>query len=194
MLLLPLAAAAGAVLGWCRGGRLGRLAGLRLRTPILVWSAVAVQAWLGVTGSMAWPFAGRFPALVLTYLAVGLWLAINARAHPALALAFAILAAGWFLNVAAIVANGGMPVSRPAMAAVGIPPDTPIDEGNLGKHRPAEESTTLPWLGDVIPVPPLASVISVGDVLMAVGVAIGLVRAMEVPAEPEILVLPEPVM
>ncbi len=71
MLLFPLAAVLGPVSGMCRGGRFRRLAAVRLRAPVLVWTAVAIQTGLGMTGRTAWPFGGRFGILLATYLAVG---------------------------------------------------------------------------------------------------------------------------
>ena len=172
MLLFPLAALVGAALGGRRGDRLGRVGGVRLRGSALIWLAVILQIWLGTTGSMAWPLGGRSAVLVGTYLMVGAWLVLNAVGNTGLRLAFAVLGTGWALNAAAIVPNHGMPVSRSAMAASGMAPDLALGQGQLGKHVEATPSTALAWLGDVIPVPVLDSVISIGDVVMSVGIAL----------------------
>jgi hypothetical protein len=40
------------------------------------------------------------------------------------------------------------------------------------KHEIAGPDTVLPFLGDVIPLPYLSRIISVGDVVLAIGIAI----------------------
>jgi hypothetical protein len=45
-----------------------------------------------------------------------------------------------------------------------------VDQGHLWKHVPATAETEVAWLGDVIPVAPARSVISVGDVFLLGGV------------------------
>ena len=175
MLLFPLAALVGAALGGRRGDRLGRVGGLRLRGFALVWLAVGLQVWLGTTGSMAWPLGGRSAVLVATYGMLGVWLVLNAVANTGLRLAFAVVGSGWALNAAAIVPNDGMPVSSSAMAASGMATDLAVDQGHLGKHVEATPSTTLAWLGDVIPVPALDSVLSIGDVVMSIGIVLAFV-------------------
>lgn len=181
MLLFPLAALAGAVFGRLREGRLASLGAVRLRAPALVWLAVAIQVGLGVTGPMAWPFGGRFAILVGTYLAVGAWLVANAVADVSLRVALGLLALGWLLNLAAIVPNRGMPVSSQALDSIGATDHVAVDQGHLGKHVEATPSTTLAWLGDVIPAHPLRSVISIGDLVMSAGVAVGVARSMRRP-------------
>lgn len=178
MLLFPLAALVGALFGKGRGGRLKGIGELRLRAPGLIWLAVAIQTGLGVTGAMAWPFGGRFPILLATYAAVGAWLAINAVAEIRLRLTLGLLAFGWLLNLVAIVPNRGMPVSLEALDSIGEPNRTTVDQGHFGKHVSSTRSSTFEWLGDVIPAPALQSVISVGDIVMSAGVAVGVSRSM----------------
>ncbi len=178
MLLFPLAAVVGAAVGKSRGGGLANLVSHHLRAPALVWSALAMQVWLATTSPGSWSASGRFAVVVASYVAAGVWLALNAASTRVLRWAFALLALGWLLNLAAIVPNEGMPVSVAALADSGIPGDTRVDEGHLGKHVPATSSTDLSWLGDVIPARPLHSVISIGDVVMCAGMAIGVCRSM----------------
>ncbi len=177
MLLFPLAALVGAAVGRIGRGRWATVAVLSPRATPVVWSALAIQVWLAATPPRSWPFAGRFTMLLVSYLAVGVWLAVNAVANPAFRQVFGVLALGWLLNLAAIVPNGGMPVSAAALASSGIPSGMPVNEGHFGKHVPATSSTLLPWLGDVIPARPLHSVISIGDLVMSLGIAVGAARA-----------------
>lgn len=74
-----------------------------------------------------------------------------------------LLGAGISLNLIAIVANEGMPISVPAAHVAGL--SIPAD----GLHHPMTESTHLKALVDVIPVPLFRNVYSAGDVVLAVG-------------------------
>ncbi len=87
-----------------------------------------------------------------------------------------IVFVGVALNLIAIFANGGvMPVSERAMALAGVT-DTPV-----GTHAILDSSTTLPFLSDVIPIPepyPFATVVSIGDIILTIGVFILIYRTM----------------
>lgn len=74
-----------------------------------------------------------------------------------------LLGAGISLNLIAIAANQGMPISVPAAHVAGL--SIPAD----GLHHPMTESTRVPVLVDVIPVPLFRNVYSAGDVVLAVG-------------------------
>lgn len=156
LILLVLIAAVG--LGLLFGGRVRRLAHARFRyAPVLVVALVA-QAAVGVAGPIA---------LAVSQVAPIGFLWAN-RALPGMPL----VAAGFALNAAVIVANGATPVARWALVAVGgqaVP---------AGRHRLLEESDALRFLADVIPLPPLASVVSVGDVVLAAGVGVLVVGLM----------------
>lgn len=91
-----------------------------------------------------------------------------------------LLVWGCILNFLVIAINGGMPVSPEIAAATGrvFRPDL---------LHVSTEGARLPWLGDVIPVPVLRQVISVGDALLMLGAvsapfAIALRRRSSVPA------------
>ncbi len=78
---------------------------------------------------------------------------------------------GLFLNTLVIFANGGhMPVSLPALRQAGIGGFEAIlrTKGDA-VHALLDETTRLPFLGDVIPLPPLQKVISPGDVFVLLG-------------------------
>jgi hypothetical protein len=87
-----------------------------------------------------------------------------------------IVAGGAAANLAAIVANGGfMPTSREALAVAGLEP-TEGPSNSIVLDSPA-----LAPLTDVFALPsgvPLANVFSIGDVLIAVGVALAIAAAM----------------
>ena len=174
MSLLVVALVPGLVAGWAVGGRLGRLAELHLRAPGVIFAAAALQLALVFA-----PTGLRPAGLIVSSVLVGVWLVLNAgRRTPLLAVAVGLLALGWILNLAAMIPNRGMPVSGAAMASIGAPPETDVADGSLYKHVAADRHTTLPWLGDVIPVRPLGAVVSAGDIVMAIGVALVLVGGM----------------
>jgi hypothetical protein len=170
MALFALAGLGGAAVGLVRGGRARRLLALRLRCGPLVWACLAAQVLLGATGDGPHPVV-RDVALVASYAGVGLWLALNIRGHrDGVRAGFAIVLAGWVLNVVPMALNDGMPVSTAAQQAIDAE-DQEVGEGSLWKHVPATRATRAAWLGDVIPVAPVHAVISVGDVSLLAGVA-----------------------
>jgi hypothetical protein len=78
-------------------------------------------------------------------------------------------------NLTAILANGGvMPASARALEIAGLSTDPDVFTNSAVLADPR-----LPFLGDVIPTPswlPFANVVSVGDVLIVLGVAYGIHR------------------
>jgi Family of unknown function (DUF5317) len=150
------------------GGRLGALVELRLRHGWAIFTALALQvAALDLPGLPE----GLRPVLVVASYPVGaVFLAANRRV-PGMAL----VAVGGALNLVAILANGGvMPASPSALAAAGLPLDEPGFQNSA-----AVANARLAFLGDVLYIPaswPFSNVFSVGDVLIAVGVAWGLHR------------------
>ncbi len=146
-----------------RGGSLHELAETTFRwTPLLVAGLVFQivflywdPAWLGDGGGLA--------IILLSNLSVAVWLVVN-RALPGLLIA----GIGMALNVLVITANGAMPVLERSAEAAGITQS--LEDASL-KHEPLDDDTVLPWLGDAIPVPPFKEVLSVGDVVLALGLA-----------------------
>lgn len=146
-----------------RGGSVDDLAETTFRwTPVLI-AGLVVQLvfvywdpeWLGERGGLA--------VVLASNAAVAVWLFAN-KALPGLMLA----GAGMALNVVVIAANGAMPVLERSAEAAGVARS--LEDASL-KHELLDEDTALPWLGDAIPVPPFKEVLSVGDVVLALGVA-----------------------
>jgi hypothetical protein len=80
---------------------------------------------------------------------------------------------GWILNVLPIAANGGkMPVSAWAANTA----HAGIFKGVMARHVEMSSHTHFNWLSDIIPLPRPPAIIpaamSIGDVLMAVGIFI----------------------
>ena len=156
--MLVVVVVVGALAGLARPRR-ARFAAPRL--VALVFVAAVVHA-LSVTTS------GTLHAVMLgaSILCGVLWIATQRR-H----LASVLLGIGVCLNLAVVVANGGMPVDSAALAGVGRPA-LDVTRGFLGKHVAMTADTRLAWLGDRIPVPVQHNVISIGDVLMGVAICL----------------------
>lgn len=172
------------LVGWARGGRLGRLAAMPLRWVLVLPVPFAIRAML------LHPRAGDFDWLVrwapwLQATAYGLLvlLALANRHLPG----SAALVAGTAANAVVILANGGrMPVAETAIHIAAGNETTMalarLRAGHSLTHQLLDEETRLPWLADVIPLPrpfPFPSVASAGDLLIAAALFWLVVRSME---------------
>lgn len=169
VLVVPICAVA-LVVGWLRGGRLGNLAHVTLRSSWMVLAGFAAQlllAWLTARADPA-GVAG-LPLLVLSQvLLLGfLW-------RNRLLTGMPLVLAGFLLNAVVIIANGAMPVAPAALEAVSGRPAALVP----GKHQLLGADDALPWLADVLPIPLLRTVVSVGDVVLAAGVGVLVVDLM----------------
>jgi hypothetical protein len=170
-MVLPIAVAV-AILAFRPGG-LHALSRLRLRGLALIWAAAAVQVVRVTDQSWAAAFleyrGGALPvvlmwALGVTFVAVNL-VSLSRRMR----VGFGMFAVGSTLNTLVIVLNGGMPFSGRAARRAGLPEQVIAETGTRYHQTSAE--TTAASLGDVIPVPLLQKVVSVGDVLLFVGIS-----------------------
>lgn len=169
MILVVTTIALGALLGYLFGGRLERLAHVDFAGVWLVGVAVALQIVLAVLARLDLGGSG-YPLLLASHLALLAFMARN-RQLPGMPLLFV----GFLLNAVVIAANGAMPVDPEALAAVSSEPVADIPPG---KHRLLEDSDRLGFLADVVPLRPLRTVVSVGDIVMAAGAAVFMVGAM----------------
>lgn len=151
------------LVSYARGGRLRRIPDAPLRWTWLLFAGVLLQAGVDLAaGRGILPDAGLLGwlLLALSQLLVVVFLATNWQLPGVL-----LAATGLALNAIVMAANGAMPVDPIAIQALGIegaqvPP---------GKHTLLTEETHLPWLADIWPLPPLRSIISIGDVVLAAG-------------------------
>lgn len=181
---------AGLVLGVAAGyavrGRLRHLtANVRFPWVWLVYAVLAAQVFLGY-GRASWLTGDvKLAILLSSYGVLIVWLIVVAIKHPSwLRAAFGVIASGTLMNVVAIAPNRGIPVSRWAMEAAGATVPSGVANRFAVKHVFAGPDTVLNWLGDVIPVPPLRDVISIGDVVIGLGVALVVAAGMRMRPSP----------
>lgn len=163
----------GLALGLLNGGHLDHISWVRLRWPALVFLAVLVRY-----GAEALLTRGFEPALAIqpvllvgasAILLAGLW---ANRRLPGMAIAFVGVAS----NAVVLALNGGrMPIWQPSLTAAGFTPAdvSPAIHSILPATLDASFLAHLGPFADVIPIPlPLvANVASIGDVLIAFGLA-----------------------
>ena len=165
MALVPtlLAIGIGAALGVHWGGRVSNL--LEWVPPL--WEALVAGIVLTVLVDVL-PWSGA----VMTFLSIvgtGALLAfavINIRIGGMI-----LVAAGLGLNLLVTVINWGMPVSVSALSSAGIVTEAQAEELVLTGGREVASGALLGFLGDVIPLP-WGQVISIGDVLILIGLAL----------------------
>lgn len=151
------------VLSAVRGGRLRNLAYAEITAGWLLFAGLALQFAVNAAAARGWlPDAGLsgWSVLLVSQLLVIAFLAANRRLPGVW-----LVAAGLALNAVVMAANRAMPVDPAAIAALGLDGATVPP----GKHTLMTADTHLPWLADIIPVPWLRSILSVGDLVLAVG-------------------------
>lgn len=162
MVLAGVALLVALLAGWLSGGSLDRLGALPLRSRRLVWGAFAAQLVGAVVGGPIYPIG-----LVVSALLVGWFLSRNRGIRGT-----GLVALGLLSNALVVGLNGAMPVSVDAAGRAGTTTQH-ILVGDDQRHELADRTTRLRPLGDVIPVraPWRPEVVSVGDVLVAAGLA-----------------------
>ena len=140
-------------------------------TELALTSTPLGQHQLGIIwGPVVWVLALTTMALVLGRNA---WLSSSPSRW-----AWMVAGLGVLLNVMVVVANGGyMPQSQEARIAAGASVERVAglaSEPGWRNVAPMTDESRLTWFGDVLPEPawlPLHNVMSVGDVLLASGIA-----------------------
>jgi hypothetical protein len=169
-MLLILSGLVGLAFGLTTGGRVGRLADIRFRLPIIVLAAYGIKE----VGVLYEPLARSpispwlYVVALATLIAWTLW-------HRDVVPGIQIVALGMAMNLAAVLANAGhMPVAR-ALADRG--PAALLKYGVLGQYILAGNGTRLDFLGDWIALPGtlgkmLSQAYSPGDLVAAVGMVV----------------------
>lgn len=158
----------GLIAGLARGGKLSNIAAANFEKSWLVFVGLAIQISAElyaffVDGSLGEGGRG-ITILAFSYIFLIAFVILNRKLPGAW-----LIAAGLGLNLLVIVPNGGMPVSLRAAAIAGFDPS----ELNLDiavKHDAMGPDTVFGFLGDVIPMPFIKKVVSIGDLVLGVGV------------------------
>jgi hypothetical protein len=168
MKLVAISLVVGVAAGYLRGGRLSRLTELKPRYAPLALIGLLLQL---INPPRPWPLV----MLVVSFVLLAVFTIANVRLAG-----FAVILVGLSMNLAVIVLNGGMPVSRAAIVASGQASTLAgLLERPGVKHHLAGTDDRLSLLADVNAVPPpVAQVISVGDLFTFGGVSIVIASAM----------------
>lgn len=147
------------------GGHLTAVESIPFRVVALLGAALFCQLAGILLGHLGLP-AG--PIYNVACLASAVLLVVVIRIDGSVA-GTELIAAGFLLIALVMAANGNMPVSEHAAERAGAPASVATDT----RHEPATSATGLRLLGEVIPVPlPLRpEVVSVGELLIAAGLA-----------------------
>ncbi len=153
---------------WGLGAKLSLLAKLDFRGDWLVFASLGIQVALFTNLLPAVSLGVEAALHVLTYVLLLMFLLLNRRIPG-----FWMVGAGVISNVVVIVANGGyMPVSIEAWRAIGEAPAAITRTGYFHNNVLTTAHTHLSFLGDVFALPtavPMASALSVGDMLVVLG-------------------------
>jgi hypothetical protein len=167
MALMPIvsivAAAAGLLWSRWRNAPAGRQLTLRAWPVLLAAAAGQVTLYLTPVGARGAVAAGDCALIA--------WWSFANRPRRSGLPGLLAVGAGGAANSVVIAANGGMPVSRAALAAAGLPRQLDVARGHLDRHVLMGPGTQLRWLGDAVPFAPLHVVLSAGDLVMLAGTA-----------------------
>lgn len=174
--ILAFTLTAALAIGLAMRGKIRGLADLRFAwLPVVPVSLILglLPVFANTSSAVSRLLAALANAGVLAFLVVNL-----RRFDGAVRGGLLVLLSGWVLNAAAIVTNGGMPLSLWAYRHAGLA--GPIDEGEGGffKIVIADSDSVLRPLGDAIPVRLINQVISIGDILLVAGIGVIVVAAM----------------
>lgn len=161
LLTAVVAAACVALVSLVGGGSLRALSDTYFRWTPLLFAGLAIQISF-VYWSPPWLDGSTALAIILVSNVAVLAFIVANRQLPGLILA----GVGLLLNLIVITANGAMPVLERSAQASGV---SAVPEEAAMKHEPLDGDTVVPWLADVIPVRPFREVLSLGDVMLALG-------------------------
>lgn len=169
------------IIGKIRGGKINRIANLKIKKWYLFILAFAVQYLMsfGYLKGIEIIEQYYFYFHLASYALLFIGFAFNIKN---VWLDFAFL--GVLLNAIAIFLNGGkMPVSLEAIHLAELPNAVaPLVNNQVATHKVLSMDMTAWYLGDIIPlIPPYPfnKVISIGDLIMAIGVFFLIQKAMK---------------
>jgi hypothetical protein len=175
VMLLPAIVAVALIL--VRGSS-DRLAHIRIRAWWLIIPAAVLQ-WINSEGhyppSVGVEAATRVvTAICLVLLAVLCWLNWATRGRT-VRVGLGLVFAGTVANALPILAYGGMPYSTSAALTSGFSRDQLTERANGHIPIESDHATLLVALSDLVPIPGLMKVVSVGDIALVVGLVVMLV-------------------
>lgn len=150
-----------------RGGRLINLADIRLQMWWLLLLGFGLQAATGLLPDRDWTRSAATTMILVSYVPLLVLVLVNRRREGMWLAGLGIL-----MNFSVIALNGGMPVLKEAAVVAAGKFSTGSVAMTLDfKHVVLDASTRLPFLADVMPMRlfGIGQVISLGDVLLAVG-------------------------
>jgi hypothetical protein len=159
----------GLLIGAIRGGSFVALGGAKLRWLWLVPVALLVAGYISRGVGLEAPW-WVFPLHMAAYALLVAFMVVNRRVAG-----MPIMAVGLALNALVIGANGGLMPQGPETIHVKHPNETFLPGQHLRQTKDVvlpRDATRLWWLSDVLVTPeelPVRTVMSVGDVLVAVG-------------------------
>ena len=176
LLLLATMIGLGFVIGFAGRGSVKGLKDIHLRVVWVLFVALLVALLPLFSDSIN---AHRRPLQLVAFAGVLVFLVVNiVTNHGEIRAALLIVTLGWALNFTVIAANGGMPLSRWAYATSGQAGTITVGKGGFYRIVLGGPGTKLFRLGDVIPVKPYHVVVSIGDILMVLGIALVIGAAM----------------
>jgi hypothetical protein len=154
----------GVLVGFVTGGRVGNV---NKRSLQLVW-LLAVSVALQVVAEVLDVGDEVGLALVLvSYVGLSGFALANSRL-----VGMPVVLVGLLCNLAVITVNGGMPVERDALLASRAASAAEVDGLDFGaKRHLAHDADTMRFLDDRVPVRPSREVLSIGDLILAFGIA-----------------------
>lgn len=199
-MVLFVAIAIGIIVGLLSGGSFSGFTATaaRFRYLPVMFGAALIQVLIFTRPVGTWEIVHRTgPALYLLSISMTLFFLFKNRKIPGLN----IILIGAALNALVIFVNGGyMPSPESALREAGRidnviaeEPDEQLPHTNsvIADEDAAlifDRETPLLILGDIIPLPdalPLANVISIGDILIALGALLAVTRVMHYHPDPE---------
>jgi MFS family permease len=167
-MIIGLVLLAGLAIAWALGARLSELTRLRFRGDALVFLALGLQLAVFTPLNTHIPAGLDTTLHLLSYLLLIGFVVLNIRLPG-----FWVVGFGLVANTLVIAINGGrMPISLHTWRATGAAASLITTTGSSDNNILAGPGTHLGWLGDVFPLPqamPLATAISIGDILMLIG-------------------------
>lgn len=164
MLLTAVAIVVGAAIGLARGGSLKAV----LKSPLRAWP-ILIAGMVLHTVAEQWAVPARLSVLVVGSFLLVVSALLNVHLKGAV-----VSGIGISLNLAAVVANGHVPIRYEALVAAGeVGPEISEERVVLsGLWQLEGTDTNLRQLGDIVPLAALEDVVSFGDLILIAGLTV----------------------